>query len=230
MKPRIGITMSYGKGNDGEYYSLKVNYVKVVERYGGVPYLIFPSQDKGMKREYGEKIQGLLLSGGRDIPPSYYGEKIQSKVGLINRLRVDFEMGFLREFIATRKPVLGICYGAQLMNIVYGGTLYQDISSQIPKAAKHEDTRHSITVYGDTKLYKLIGEDSFKVNSYHHQAVKELGKGLICSALAFDGVIEAIELKGHPFFIGVQWHPERDPEDQITERIIRGFIKASKTS
>jgi putative glutamine amidotransferase len=230
MKLKIGITMSYGKSNDGEFFSLKVNYVRVVEAYGGIPLLIFPSQDKGIKTEYAEVIDGLILSGGRDIPPSYYGEKVQCKVGVISRLRPDFEIGFLKEFIPTRKPVLGVCYGVQLMNVACGGTLYQDIPAQIPKAGKHEDTRHSITVYKDTRLYKLTGEDSLEVNSHHHQAVKELGKGIICSALALDGVIEAIELKNHPFFIGVQWHPEREPEDRITERIMRGFIKACKAS
>jgi putative glutamine amidotransferase len=230
MKPRIGITMSYGNSNDGEFFSLKVNYVRGVEKQGGIPLLIFPSQDKETKKEYLKMIDGLILSGGRDIPPSYYGEKIQSKVGLINHLRPDFEIGLLKEFITTRKPVLGICYGAQLMNVACGGTLYQDISSQLPKAARHEDVRHSITVYEDTKLFKLTGENSFEVNSHHHQAVKELGKGLTCSALALDGIIEAIELKSHPFFIGLQWHPERELEDRFTERIMKGFIKACKSS
>ncbi|HUT84964.1 MAG TPA: gamma-glutamyl-gamma-aminobutyrate hydrolase family protein, partial [Thermodesulfobacteriota bacterium] len=101
---------------------------------------------------------------------------------------------------------------------------------QILKAARHEDVRHSITVYEDTRLFKLLRESSCEINSHHHQAVKELGKGIICSALALDGVIEAIELKNHPFFIGVQWHPEREPEDPFTGRIMKGFIKVSKPS
>ena len=230
MKPRIGITMSYGKSKDGEFFSLKVLYVQLVEHYGGFPFLIFPTRDKRVQREYIRMIDGLILSGGRDIPPSYYGEKVQYKVDLISHLRPESEIGFLKEFIPTRKPVLGICYGAQLMNVACGGTLYQDIPSQVPKAARHEDVRHSITVYEDTRLSKLTRESSFEVNSHHHQAVKELGKGIICSALALDGIIEAIELKNHPFFIGVQWHPERELEDQINERIMRGFIKTCKSS
>jgi len=230
MKPRIGITMSYGKSKDGEFFSLKVLYVQLVERYGGVPFLIFPTQDKRVQKEYTRMIDGLILSGGRDIDPSYYGEKVQYKVDLLNRLRPEFEIGLLREFIPTRKPVLGICYGVQLMNVVCGGTLYQDIPSQIPKAAKHEDARHSITLYEDTRLFKLVRESSLEVNSHHHQAVKKPGKGLTCSALALDGIIEAIESKDHPFFIGVQWHPEREPEDRFTGRIMTGFIKACKAS
>jgi len=230
MKPRIGITMSYGKSKDGEFFSLKVLYVQLVEHYGGFPFLIFPTRDKRVQREYIRMIDGLILSGGRDIHPSYYGEKVQYKVDLLNRLRPEFESGFLKEFIPTHKPVLGVCYGVQLMNVVCGGTLYQDIPSQIPKAARHEDVRHSITVYEDTRLFKLTRESSFEVNSHHHQAVKELGKGLRCSALSLDGVIEAIELKNHPFFIGVQWHLEREPEDPFTARIMKGFIKVSKPS
>jgi len=230
MKPRIGITMSYGKSKDGEFFSLKVLYVRLVEYYGGLPFLIFPTQNKRLQREYIRMIDGLILSGGRDIHPSYYGEKVQYKVDLLNRLRPQSEIGLLKEFIPTRKPVLGICYGAQLMNVMCGGTLYQDVPSQIPKAARHEDVRHSITVYEDTKLFKLLRESSLEVNSHHHQAVKELGKGLRCSALSLDGVIEAIELKNHPFFIGVQWHPERDSESPLTERIFKGFIKACKAS
>ena len=230
MKPRIGITMSYGKSKDGEFFSLKVLYVELVERYGGFPFLIFPTRDKRVQSEYTRMIDGLILSGGRDIHPSYYGEKVQYKVDLLNRLRPEFEIGLLREFIPTRKPVLGVCYGVQLMNVVCGGTLYQDIPSQIPKAARHEGARHSITVYEDTRLFKLVRESSFEVNSHHHQSVKKLGKGFTCSALALDGIIEAIELKNHPFFIGVQWHPERDSESPLTERIFKGFIKACKAS
>ncbi|MCX5884374.1 MAG: gamma-glutamyl-gamma-aminobutyrate hydrolase family protein [Proteobacteria bacterium] len=230
MKPRIGITMSYGKSKDGEFFSLKVLYVRLVEHYGGLPFLIFPTQDKELLREYARMIDGLILSGGRDIPPSYYGEKVQYKVDLLNRLRPQSEIGLLKEFIPTRKPVLGICYGAQLMNVMCGGTLYQDIPSQILKAARHEEVRHSITVYEDTRLFKLVRESSLEVNSHHHQAVKKLGKGLTCSALALDGIIEAIESKDHPFFIGVQWHPEREPEDPFTGRIMKGFIRACKAT
>jgi putative glutamine amidotransferase len=230
MKPKIGITMSYGKSKDGEFFSLKVLYVRLVEHHGGLPFLIFPTQDKRLLREYAQMIDGIILSGGRDIPPSYYGEKVQYKVDLLSHLRPESEIGFLKEFIPTRKPVLGICYGAQLINVVCGGSLYQDIPSQVPKAAKHEDIRHSITVYEDTRLFKLVRESSLEVNSHHHQAVKELGKGLRCSALSLDGIIEAIELKNHPFFIGVQWHPERDSESPLTERIFKGFIKACKAS
>lgn len=230
MKPKVGITMSYGKNQGGEYISLKLSYVKLVELFGGLPILIFPTLNKNLQKEYIESIDGLILSGGRDIPPSYYGEKVHYKVDLLNYFRPEFEIGFLKEFIPTNKPVLGICYGLQLMNVALGGTLYQDIPSQILGSLQHDNSRHSITICENTLLYQLIKETSFEVNSHHHQAVKRLGKELTCSALAPDGVIEAIELKDHPFFMGVQWHPEQEPDSRLTAQILNSFINTCNSS
>ena len=227
MRPRIGITMSYGKGSEGEFFSLKVNYVRMVEGYGGIAHLIFPVEGAEARRSSVETVDGLILSGGRDIPPSYYGEERHYRIDPVNRLRTDFEMRLLEEFLLTGKPVLGLCYGAQLINVVRGGTLYQDISSQMAKASVHEGGRHFIKVCGKTKLSSLVGETtSFEVNSNHHQAVKHPGKGIASSAIAMDGVVEAIEIKDHPFCVGLQWHPEKEPEDRFTGMIVRGFIEA----
>lgn len=165
------------------------------------------------------QIRGIVIPGGKDLPPSSYGEALLHKIDPEKKERFEFEFSLLHEIIHLEKPVLGICYGMQVLNVFLGGTLYQDISSQVPAAFDHRTGTHIIEVGGNPYL----DEGLYLVNSSHHQAVKDLGNGLVPLALSADGLIEAVCLEGHIFCLGVQWHPEKMddlPSQQLFERFV----------
>lgn len=217
MNKIIGITCSI----DQKKIYLNRDYLKSILRQGFTPFII--SLDMILKKQAMDKIldlvSGLIISGGADIPPEFYGERNISCKELVLEERVRAEIKLLEAFKKTTKPVLGICYGMQLMNVFLGGTLYQNLKTEI----NHTEGFHEIDVFNDFPLQKGI----YTVNSYHHQAVKTLGKGLEIFCKAKDGVIEGFYLKGHPFFVGVQWHPERD-STEASLMIWQSFIKKIK--
>lgn len=158
------------------------------------------------------KCDGLLLSGGEDVNPAYYGQTPTEKCGEIVKERDHIEIEMLKAFLPTGKPVLGICRGEQLMNVFFGGTLHQDIVD-LSKCNHNDYPRkdlgnHSVSITAGTKLAKIIGKQSLRVNSLHHQAVDTPAPCLIVNAISEDGIIEGVEHANHPFCIGVQWHPE----------------------
>ncbi len=166
---------------------------------------------------------GLIIPGGSDPAPDLYGEKRLYRLEMEDPGRINFELALLREIISLRKPVLGICYGMQLINIFFGGTLYQDVRSQIPGSLKHEGEMHSIMIKENPNL--SCGE--FAVNSFHHQAVKDPGKGVMPFASAGDGITEAFYLEEYHFLLGVQWHPERG-QSPLNAQLFEGFIEACR--
>jgi len=210
-RPAIGITMDIKDGR----FTLREEYVEAVKAAGGLPFLIPPA---GLS--YIEKIDGLLISGGDDLEPSYYGESAIEGLKLVSRQRSDFEITLVHEIIRAGKPLLGICYGMQLVNVALGGTLYQDIKSQVPKALNHKES-HEV----DIKDGWLLRAGTYTVNSAHHQAVKALGKGLDVLATSSDGLVEAVFMKDYPFLLCVQWHPER--QNGFSDMIFNPFIEAS---
>ena len=237
-KPLIGITLD----RDGEYLRLKHQYPPAILRAGGIPILIPHCNDPVL---IAETIDGLLIPGGSDIDPSYYSEEaafmkgegsisgkkegckkdvdvVMSEVQLhtVPRERTDFEMSLLRAIMKLRKPIFGICYGMQLINVAFGGSLYQDIACQFNTTIDHKQGSHRILGKGGT----LKGE--FTVNSSHHQAVKGLGDGLSVSAFSEDGIVEAITLPDYPFLTGVQWHPER-LEDELSLILFSAFVESA---
>lgn len=232
-KPLIGVTADIEVRNGREYIYLRTTYTEAVEQAGGLPIVLAPVQtphrDVSTVTAMLEGLDGLLFTGGEDIHPRYYGEEICASLDLSPDRRTDFETALLNEAIRLKKPILAICHGMQLVNIAFGGTLWQDLSTRRPQSMRHrasvdESCSHLISVTRGSLLEKLIGGEEFESASYHHQAVKSVGKGLQVVASAPDGVVEAFELPGYPFLLGVQWHPEKTLDSEVTRRLFREFI------
>lgn len=225
MRPIIGITqdMEYKADGKGFWAYLDRHYAEAVYRFGGMPMMI-PILGMEAVPDIIGRIDGLLLSGGDDIHPRYYGEEPGENVGLSPDLRTDFEFALLKEAIAKGKPVLGICLGVQAMDVFFGGTLHQDVPGH---KGKGEDIHHEVSVADGSLLKNILGAGTVRVNSFHHQTIKDVGKGLVASAVSPDGIVEAVEYPGGPFVLGVQWHPERMQGDASAERLFKAFISAS---
>ena len=201
--PVIGI--SCGRSESGAA-TLSANYTNAVFRSGGIP-LIFPTVvDSAMASILIHSVDGIIFSGGPDLDPSYYGETVWNETVEVDTLRDVSDLLLMRAALASGKPVMAICRGEQLMNVVLGGTLVQDIPTQVDTLVKHSGTLHRIGVEKGSVLYELFGQDSLTVNSSHHQAVKTPAPGIRVTARADDGIIEAYEYGDQ--VIAFQFHPE----------------------
>ncbi|WP_432354473.1 gamma-glutamyl-gamma-aminobutyrate hydrolase family protein [Sporosarcina sp. A2] len=231
MNPLIGITCHH----DFEYlYMLNSSYVQSITEAGGIPLLLA----MGMKNDVSvlvDRLDGLVLSGGFDINPLFYGEEPIQELGEIYPGRDDNEMELVRAFLQADKPVLGICRGHQVLNVVQGGTMYQDIHTQIEgnvlqhiQRARRDHLSHRVQILDDSKLSKIYGTSSILVNSYHHQAVKEVGDSLKVCGTSSDGIVEAIVSEKHNFVVGVQWHPEDTAcsGDAPSKKLFAAFVEA----
>jgi putative glutamine amidotransferase len=219
MKPLIGISCGtfYDRAWCPPSFGHRQTYVDAIVRAGGAPMLIPPLQDEATLRVLYERLDGLLLAGGGDIAPDHYGHPPHEKLGMIDPLRDSAELPMARWAVADAKPLLGICRGVQVINVALGGTLYQDIPSQIGTELQHnlsyerEDwtyLAHEIQIAPDSLLAEVMGVERMPINSLHHQAICEVAPGLRAVAWAPDGVIEALEGVGPNFVVGVQCHPE----------------------
>jgi putative glutamine amidotransferase len=207
-------------------------YVRAIREAGGIP-VILPDHDDGDAAISGylEELDGLLLPGGADIPPAEYGEEPHPTAELLDANRFRFEKALGKAWIErTRKPLLGICLGSQWINVFHGGTLVQDIPSEI--GGNHRGTTHLVTLEPGSRLRHIFGESQFEVNSWHHQAVDAPGQDLRIAARSPDGVIEATETSDpERFLIGVQWHPEKMmPADERQGRLLKAFVDAAQGS
>ncbi len=233
-KPIIGIISDV----DVDFVSsVKNDYVKAIEASGGTPILLPYSKKSETSDSFIELCDGFLFSGGNDIEPIRYGEETKPNCGAIQLNRDDFEFRMFEKMIATDKPILAICRGMQVVNVAFGGTLYQDIPSEISTDIQHRQTEaryefsHFVKILGDTPLAAFIGENSIRANSFHHQAVKDLGEGLKVMAVAEDGIVEAIYLPSERYLFAFQWHPELLQEkDGASRRVFESFISAAKRS
>lgn len=221
-RPLIGITAGEIYNREHPWapvtYGQSHTYLDAIIRAGGIPVILPVTNNPEVIQQICEKIDGLLMSGGNDITPSLYGEEPYEQVRDPSPTRDTAEKTILDQVIQTTKPILAICRGMQFVNVYKGGTLYQDIATDLPQALNHElstETKdlehqaHDIFVEADSRLAKILGDTKVMTNTHHHQAIKELGKGLRITARAEDGIIEAIETTdSNRFLIGLQAHPE----------------------
>lgn len=222
----------YGKYG---FYSNKSHYADAIhELCKGVSVIFIPPVIQNID-VYADIIDGLLLPGlTPDIDPKYYNEKPIAS-GDLDKYRTEFEIKMINLFYKTRKPVLGICHGMQAINVAFGGSLYQDIPTQLESNINHnpfEDGAlfaHEVIVDNTYNVFSdLVGSNkTIMVNSVHHQGVKGLGQGLTAVAVSIDGLTEAIQMKSHPFLVGVQWHPEFRIS-KTDRRLIQEFCRAVK--
>ncbi len=192
-------------------------YIEALQRAGAAPLLVPVGLQEEALKELMARLDGLLLAGGEDVDPQFYGAVRHHNTTHTDPLRDETEIMLTRWMVAQDRPVLAICRGHQLLNVALGGTLIQDIPSELVPACDHprfypshalDELAHEVRLAADSRLFAILGEESLWVNSRHHQAVKELGDGLSAAAWAPDGVIEGMELPGRRFVVGVQWHPE----------------------
>ena len=211
---RVAVGITIGDSGEPEIFGLRDDYVRAVEEAGGLPLVLAPGRPEHAP-EFLDRVDALVLTGGADLDPALYGEEAHPTVTRVFPERDAFEIGLVREAIARDMPTLAICRGHQLLNVATGGTLVQDIPSQVEAATDHDpdaerwECCHDVDVLPGTRLRAILGRERVPVNSFHHQAVKGLGRGLVLSAQASeDGVVEGMEMPDRRFVIGVQWHPE----------------------
>ncbi|MDC0651863.1 gamma-glutamyl-gamma-aminobutyrate hydrolase family protein [Alphaproteobacteria bacterium] len=215
-KPLIGLTLDLEEDKSYSvfpWYAIRKNYCSAVSTFGGIPIPL--AYDKSAINTMLDKVNGFIITGGAfDINPSYFSENKKYNSIITKDSRTQYEIKLCEEVLKRDLPLLGICGGQQLINVIYGGSLIQDINSEIKTNLNHEQenprdqTSHDVIIIKNTILHKIIPKNKIKVNSAHHQSVKNPGSGLLVNANAHDGVIEGIEDNTMNFCMGVQWHPE----------------------
>jgi len=236
--PLIGVTcMTILAAHYSPRVGMSQSYINVLLKAGAAPLMIPSIADRAVLRAVYERLDGLLLPGGGDIDPVHFGEARHEKCNEPSAERDDTELALARWAMDGGLPVLAICRGIQVLNVALGGSLFQDIQSQIPGAERHDwypdhprdRLSHTVTVNPDTRLARIVGATSLPVNSLHHQSVKDLAPGLVETGRSPDGIIEAVEAPEHPFAIGVQWHPEElAGGDARAQWLFDSFVEASK--
>lgn len=232
--PLIGITTNPTSAPDRDSLdTLLQGIVRGVEAAGGLPVLIPLDLAPDTLRGLYERLDGVLLPGGGDIDPAHYGAEISATVDGVDADRDRVELTLARWVATEGKPLFGICRGLQTLNVALGGTLYQD-TTEHADAERHTyypglpyDLRpHAIRIAGDSLLAGIVGSEQLRVNSLHHQAVRDVAPGLRVVARAPDGLVEALEVAGHPFALAVQWHPEALLDTPEMRALFEAFVKA----
>jgi putative glutamine amidotransferase len=235
MKPVIGITTSHSTNSYGQpLVLLQKSYLKAIKQAGGVPVLI-PSlvAEDGWDALYA-RLDGILFSGGGDIGLEYSPGDPHPRIDDVDPERDSVELKMLNAAASDGKPFLGICRGCQVMNVALGGTLYTHIPDQLPNALDHSypgNMRtllvHQVKIEEGTHVAEIFGEPIIKVNSLHHQGIKDVAPSVRAAGHAPDGLVEAIELADHPFGLAVQWHPEWLTDQEGTRNLFKKFVDAA---
>src|SRR4026207_294 len=232
MKPVIGITTNHSINNYGQpLVLLQQSYVKAIMQAGGVPVLI-PSlvATDGWDALYA-RLDGILFSGGGDIGLEHFPGVPHPRIDDVDLARDSVELNLVQAAASGGKPFLGICRGCQVVNVALGGTLFTHIPDQLPNALDHDYPGHKRTFLGHdvkieegTRLADIYGEPIIKVNSLHHQGLKDIASSLRVTGYSSDGLVESVELPDHPFGVAVQWHPEWLTEQESTRNLFRKFV------
>jgi putative glutamine amidotransferase len=230
QNPLIGLT-TYGRGADNRY-TLPADYIDAVRRAGGVPLLIAPGESR--VEAILDVIDALVLSGGGDIDPSRYEGKRHETNYSIDQERDTLELELARRVIDSSIPTLGICRGAQILNVVQGGKLIEHIPDEVGvkvlhRAPPREPVTHGVKLKTGSRLAQILGRDQFDATSWHHQALRGAAAGFDAVAHAPDGTIEAIEMPSHPWMIAVQWHPELSAaSDPLQQKLFDALVEAAR--
>lgn len=229
-KPVIGIT---ARVEENQMYSLDPVYGRAILKSGGLP-LIVPIVEKEDIPLLCERLDGLIVTGGGDINPILYGEEPHPSLGAVYPGSDEYERELILNFLELDKPFIGMCRGLQMLNISLGGTNYQDLQAEFEgklyqhvQLAMRTHRTHSVALEEDSRLYKIMGEKTFHVNSFHHQGVREVSDKLKVAARAADGLVEALESEHHQFVMGIQWHPEEFAlqGDEASIKLFDRFVK-----
>ena len=242
MKPLIGVTPDFNAGDRKEWggreptYFLRARYVRAIEDLGGIPIVLPLVADLDARRRLVTHIDGLLLTGsGPDLAPELYGERQRYRFRVMSQRRATFELEMAQLARAADLPLLGICGGMQALNVAFGGNLYQDIDSQRPHPLQHRQSlpatqlTHAVKIAPKRLLHRIVQTKTLRVNSSHHQSVREVASALTVTAVAPDGVIEAIESPSQRFLLGIQWHPEfLFDRHERHRRLFQAFLEAAR--
>lgn len=240
-RPRIAITAGSNPSTVNHAW-LRFDYLHAVSKAKGLPSIIASGftnpldEAAQLAGEILDNCDGLMLSGGTDVDPKIFGEVPHTALGRVDGPRDPFEITLTREAVRRDMPVLGICRGLQVLNVAMGGTLIQDIPTDIERAVTHENGEdrlaiaHEVVIEPDSRLAALLSTTRIGVNSFHHQAAKRIGEGLVCSATSpDDGVVEGLEMRDRDFVVAVQWHPENFWRTSNTfDGLFEGFVEAAR--
>jgi putative glutamine amidotransferase len=231
-RPTIGVTPIWDEKKDSIW--MLPGYMQGLEDAGAVPVILPLTISEAVLKQTSDFFDGFLFTGGHDVDPKLYGQEKTELCGEICEVRDKMETYIFREAVLNQnKPALGICRGIQFFNVLLGGTLYQDIPAEFSNASNaishaqkppYDAHAHAVKLISKSPLGKLIGEERIEVNSYHHQGINRLAKGLEVMALADDGLVEAVRMPAHPYAWAVQWHPELSLKDEVSKKIFASFV------
>lgn len=250
MSVLVGITPDTHSGSKLKTRIPEENIIYLWDRYleallenDAIPVLLPVTENDEQISSIVDHLDGVLLAGGNfDIPPEMFGEEPKPWLGKVKRKRSNFELKLLKESVKKDVPVLGICGGMQMINVAFGGTLYQDIEKERPNSKEHQQKEradrpfHSVAVSPESRLWEILHVDprdeltELPVNSTHHQAIRDVAEGLRISAVSKDGIVEGVESRTHRFLMGVQWHPELLYNHMDAQnRLLVAFLDAAAT-
>jgi putative glutamine amidotransferase len=227
--PIVGIT-TYARDDHGRF-GLPANYVDAIRRAGGIPVLL--PQGEPYLSELLERLDAVILSGGGDVDPQLYQGTLHESIYMINAERDRSEIELTKNIVQMQVPMLNICRGVQVLNVALGGTLIEHLPDEVGEEILHRlqppsAARHEVLIEPTSQLAQVLAKNEVMAASWHHQAIRQVAPGLQVVARAADGTIEAVEMPGHPWLIGVQWHPEmtaaQDPDQQ---RLFEALVKVA---